>query len=732
MAGTARTERRLFLLALLCVAVLLGALAWPMLRGEMYVYNDLLTLHLPFRHFYADCLRRGESFLWTPFLYSGFYLHGEGEAGMMHPLHAGLYRFLPLRTAFGMEFFLSYAALLAGTYALLRRWRLPRHACAMGAMAAAFSGFATLHFMHMNFIATAAHIPWMLLAADVSLRDRRPTRAAWGRAGFAGIVGSALLLGHPQFLWYGAVCLVGYLLALGPMRRSRRRWLGLAVAGGVGLLLGAVQLLPTLDALRESFRAASSDAFRFSYSMHPLRLAEMVVPRIFFKREHEFVVYNGALVLPMIAVLVLGWRRLGFQRRLACASFISAGAGIWLALGRHGGLYRAVNLIPIVGLFRCPSRYIFFTHAAGAVLVALGAAQLGRLWRTGGHVSRRERWPVLVIVVLALLVAGLFAAARTRLDASWDAPFSLMVNGPGRLLAGAGIAALAGVLVWLALGGRAAAMAALIVFLAADLGAFGIGFIHGTRRIAPDELHKFLAEDSLKPPYAHRNRVHYAVQSDQYTIGGVRLADGYSGLPPWNPIDTSEAFLRVAQVEWVIGRHRLPGWLADRAEDVENGWSIPDPLPRVRLLTNAQESDDPVADIATIDIAKVALVDRALDLPASAPGAAEIMDEAPGRITVRTNAPAPQLLVITERIHPGWTATCDAEPTELVAAYGIFIAVQAPAGKHTIDLHFAPASFAWGVRSSGLGLVILLGMGGIAYRKRTVREAAVDSPRPPA
>ena len=67
--------------------VLLGMLAAPWLRGNVYTGGDLQSFNLPIRKFYADCLQRGDNPIWWPYIYCGFYLHGDGQTGIFHPGH---------------------------------------------------------------------------------------------------------------------------------------------------------------------------------------------------------------------------------------------------------------------------------------------------------------------------------------------------------------------------------------------------------------------------------------------------------------------------------------------------------------------------------------------------------------------------------------------------------------------------------------------------------------------
>src|SRR5215208_4317721 len=134
-------DGKLYAWTLLACGIIWLAMAVPFFAGRVYVADDLGAYHLPLRSFYAEQLERGQSFDWLPSLFSGFYLTGEGQVGSYHPLHLLMYRYLPLGMAFDLELLLSYPAMLAGMYLLLRRWLGRRDAAMFGALVFTFSGF---------------------------------------------------------------------------------------------------------------------------------------------------------------------------------------------------------------------------------------------------------------------------------------------------------------------------------------------------------------------------------------------------------------------------------------------------------------------------------------------------------------------------------------------------------------------------------------------------------------
>lgn len=66
-------------------------------------------------------------------------------------------------------------------------------------------------------------------------------------------------------------------------------------------------------------------------------------------------------------------------------------------------------------------------------------------------------------------------------------------------------------------------------------------------------------------------------------------------------------------------------------------------------------------------------------------------------------------LLLNEIYYPGWRATLDGKPVEILRADAIFRAVYVPAGSHRIEMRFQPRYFAWGASVSFLTLAAFLG-----------------------
>ena len=246
-----RRYRTLLLIVLLGGAIImLGVLCYPLVTGEVFIEDDLSAQNLPHRFFYSKCLAEGDSFLWMPHLFRGFYVHGEGQTGMCHPVHYLWHLWFPLDVAFNLEILLIYPLTFLGVYLLARRWGVERAAACLGATMFTFAGYPMTHYVHPMIASVVSHIPLILCAIDLAMRTvdgREPSRRAQVGASLAIalLTASQLLLGHPQHVYFS--CLIEGMYVLFLLPGLRNRWVLPLLVGSkaLALMMGAVQVLPT-------------------------------------------------------------------------------------------------------------------------------------------------------------------------------------------------------------------------------------------------------------------------------------------------------------------------------------------------------------------------------------------------------------------------------------------------------------------------------------------------------
>ena len=585
---------------------------------------------------------------------------------------------------------------------------------------------------------------------------RADAKTAWALAAVALLTGSQCLLGYPQYVWFSLLAetaYAGFLLTFpsgqpglgspGPCNP----WYRLVIAKGCGLMLGGVQLLPTIDALSQSARRGAGAEFANWGSLDPLNLIQWIAPYLFAHRvlgenTHELGVYLGAVPLMLILWLGIRHRELGPLRRWTAALAVFGAVALLLAFGDFGQIYRLQRFLPLVGSFRFPCRYLVLFYLAINTLAAIGFVLLlqeHQSHRPGGdrlHTQaqgtppveqrRRQFGPLWIAVGLSVAVAavGLVCYDRPLLGLPLGTPLG-MLAGPVLMVAAAGL------VVWAARGSRVA-LVGLIMLTAGDLGVYGLSYA-----VYPQTypLDRYVAQTSLPPPGKPDGRVlldllrfdqqgrHFG---NQATMAGWSEAGGYLGIEPAQRLDYGQLpALQVADVSWVR-RGATTGRIEGLIPHDANWCRVPGPLPRARLVTQVRQSDEPARDISRIDVRSTALVEVPLKLPPGPPGTAEITADRPGNLHIRCNCQTSQLLVVSESFHRGWKARVDDRTRPVLRVDGDFLGCLVGPGEQEVMLEFRPESLrrGWIVSCFGLGLTVLCLVG---WRRQPREQLDEDS-----
>ncbi len=695
------------------ILLLFVPLAGPMLMWRVFAHTDMGIFHVPLREIYATALRQGDSFTWTTQMFNGFYVHAEGQLGAFHPLHLLLYRFMPLTIALNLEVIVSYVFAFTGVWLFLRRQGAGTLATGVGAMAFTFSGFQLLHLGHPNAVAIAAHLPWLLLSIDSALSVSASGRAK-GAAGIALLSGSQVLLGHPQSAWLSTLACAVYAVAARPSWRAL--WLPVA-AGVTGILIGAVQLLPTFDLLTHSGRALATPEFRLTFSLHPLNLVQLLSPYALPSRVHaapeemfvhEFGVYNGALCTVAVAWALLRRGQLPFPRLAGFAAVLCA-AGTILALGRYGVIYIGLSALPILSSFRAPARHLLLVHLGLALFAAIMIEDLVRSARNG--TLRAIRSPIAMPLIGSAVTAVLALTWWTSAGRSSTSPLY-----PASVLVGTGIMAVTTVLVRDAARGVSAALLVIPLLLAIDLGSWGYSYAWGSLPMSIGQIAALAPEPPARRPPESLHDADGKPTLNYWLLRDARVARPYVGLEPQFSLPlTDDAALRVAGVEWVR--------TGDEWRQLEN------PMPRLRVVPFARFSQAPAADLASIRIEDTALVDRRIETPLASPAevSVRLVADRPGRLEIEIDASRPALLATTESYHPGWTAEPKDARAETVRLYGDYLGVLAPSGRHRLTLRFDPQSLRYGRYVSIAGLFATALLYAMVRRERFIPAPAASN-----
>ncbi len=352
----------------------------PASRGQIVISpDDGVIFNVPLRVAAANLMRAGYLPLWDPYIFSGMPLHGAAQAGVLFPLNWFYLVFSP-PVATNLMMLATYMVAGLGAYLFARR----SGANITGALATGFiwqfSAFLVEQVGHTNVLQTAAMLPWVLWAVEGYVATNSRGRGVI----LAALVAMQVFAGHQQTSAYALLLTAAYtLLLLRASKRSMKSYLSPLAMLALGFLMAAVQILPTIELLRNSMRASASYDFFSSFSMPPQFALTLFAPYLFgggngllFRAPYvgptffgEYVAYVGLLTIMLASLAVLF--KPDVRTKFWAVVFAIC---LLLAFGRFlpFHMYAAIYYVPVLSLFRVPARHLMEVEFALAVLAGRG------------------------------------------------------------------------------------------------------------------------------------------------------------------------------------------------------------------------------------------------------------------------------------------------------------------------------------------------------------------------
>jgi len=574
---------------LAALAVTLGPVVYflpAVINHKVLCPHDGLIQNVPLRVAAANILRAGNLPLWNPYYFSGIPLLASSQAGVLFPLNWYYLLFSPT-VATNLMVISTYMLAALGAYLYSRRTGATIAGAVVTSIVWQCGGFLVGQLSHINIVQTAAMLPWVLWAVEGYARSGSRPRGAM----LALIVALQAMVGHQQTFAYSLMLVTAYAVVMAlaniagsprahPKRATRlgtpgqpawgamqswKRYLWSLAYAAAGVLLAAVQIVPTFELLRNSQRAEATYEFFTSFSMPRRFLSAYFAPYIMgggdgrlFRAPYfgepfysVFIGYAGllAMMLALVAVLIKRDTRTKFW---TCTALVCA----LLAFGAHAplNLYWFVYYVPVLNLFRVPARHLMEVDFAIAVLAGRGFTALAGA-RGYKRFLRRAAIAASVVVVLTCLMVTWLRPEKFLLARS--APVTLL-RAP-ELFLPVLFAALSAWAIWVFARRRRGSTALLLAVLTVDLIIWGHSSgwyassptadeefwsvpetVQFLRRTAPQDPAEYRiltaphAFDPATPPVppsvSHSTNWVLWTQPDVYMMHGIHNAAGYDGL----------------------------------------------------------------------------------------------------------------------------------------------------------------------------------------------------------
>ncbi len=671
-----------------------------LLSRKFVIPFDLPDYHLPLAHYAARSLGMGVLPLWDPYTYCGLPFYANPQAQVFYP---------PAWIVFALANLLGFDKLLrllqweigmhvfiggVGAYLLLRRLGVDRMAAVFAGTIYQLGGFFAAQTQHLGAVCGAAWLPfaWLAVIGVCEKPCRRRTAA------LAAVLALALLAGFPAMTIVVMASSWLLALALAAWRQaSFRALIAVSLASAWSLPLAAVQLLPTMELAPLSVARLrwqwSDDAGGVPWQ----GLVSLVAPNYFdlFAPSRYKLPWNPTFLylycgLAAVALALAALARR--DRRVGPMAIVTLAAGLAMMGGTTPVGRTVLQVLPPA--LKSPLYPEFFSAAfvlGVASLAALGAAR----WIT----RRGPGWgAALIVLTIADLVwtgSNRFWNTQTVADAAPATERTF--EGSAETLA-------------------------------------------GVRRLvsqnSPPARVDVRDDSGNWARHAPLMRIPTANGDDPLVISrslGVRRL--FAAGNPWERYHQvsrlDSPVLDLLNVRYLLTyapdatpriqhpKFRLAANLPGR-QAYENLAALPRffLVGETRRAGSAEEALEMLGSPG-FDPRRVAVVEDAAALTGVA-GSVRVEHYSASRLALETEAAAPSFLVTSETWYPGWRAVIDGRDQPLVMTNGAFRGLAVPAGRHRVEIRFAPAILWWGAALSAAGCLLL----GWALTTRATSRAA--------
>ncbi|HEY2989141.1 MAG TPA: YfhO family protein [Candidatus Binatia bacterium] len=734
---------------------------------------DVWAAYFYWRHFGFESLARGEIPLWNPFSFSGMPFVAGMESAIFYPLN---FIYLFFGTAFSINLSVALHCLLGSlfTYGFAKYVGVARAGALLAALTFAYGApcFLRIYAGHLVGLAALVWLPLLFLSAETFLKTGKIRCVLWGGIALA----MQLLAGQPQYVFYSAIAVSLYFAANFLTRKNLREapyfFGGFCLFIIVGLLLSAVQLLPTLELTRHSVRNALGYEWVSTFSLPPENLITLVLPDAF--GNLSTVPYWGKNYLWETSAylgvtgLVMGVAAVALNRSRAVWIFVLiAAAAVVLASGKYTPVLRLLYAyVPGFNLFRGQSKFIVVFSFAWSMLAGYGLSRVIALAEERNPGLLRLSYVIVALATILLVAAGSaelravdFQKPWTTLVKSYDrgvddyafgpiAPdfFSASLNLISRDLLRAGAALLLlGALLWAAMKWQSLSTQLLIVCVLAltvvDLWTFGSRYLV---RFNPQVLYMdrglkdFFKRD--KEPFRLATTVHTLLNVG--FLEGTKEVGGYDQLTlkHYNefinfsqglPLDRPNFVMVINRTSPMLDILSAKYYVLDASVNVESPDFHPvfqsgkykvyrdgKALPRSFVVHDArvvQGREDTLQAMASpaFNPTSTAIVDEEIrGLPGNRSlrsPVPKIIEDSPNKVRLTADLKQAGLLVLSDAYYPGWKAFVDGKESRIYRVNHALRGVFLSQGAHRLDFRYDPLSFKLGALVSGASLVWVVG-----------------------
>ncbi len=367
------------LLPLIILIILPFLLFYPIFQGKIVVTgdfsgSDLLDLHLPFKYALHEAYKNFTLPLWEKNLAMGFPLLAEGQSGPLYPVNVAL-GFINPADSLNLSVIFVFVISLITSYLFFRASDKSWPSSLYGAIIFAFSGYFVTRFKHLNLVNVASLFPLLLFSAKKYFATGKNLFIILSSLTFAFMV----FAGHPQIAIYNAFIFLLYCVYLAINKSSSNKTSALSGFANIvvttaflGILLSAVQIIPTIELTFKSPRSEVNEYETELYPFKPIHLMTFISPYYFgnpaegtytgdvrsfgiFWENTAYISLSGIIFALILIVRILIKKN---KNRDDTFFLILAIFSLLLMMGASTPVFPTLfKSLPLMNLFRFPNRF---------------------------------------------------------------------------------------------------------------------------------------------------------------------------------------------------------------------------------------------------------------------------------------------------------------------------------------------------------------------------------------
>ncbi|KKS81423.1 MAG: hypothetical protein UV55_C0014G0012 [Candidatus Gottesmanbacteria bacterium GW2011_GWC1_43_10] len=368
--------------------------------------SDIWYFNFPLKNFLAESLKSGNFPLWNQHMSGGFPVLANSQIGVFHFYNFLAFKFLPAIYAFNLAYIATFFQAALGMFLYLRQIKFSPLTSFYGAFLFSFSGFFVTHLAHFSNMQAAVFLPWLFWVTELLLEKPKLSLSLV----FAVLFSQQIFAGAPQFTFITIFALFIYIA--GKIYISKpKKTLGYFILGlGAGLIISAVQLLPTLELLKLSSRSHGNLTEVLGFTFQIKDFLTLINPFIFGNPHDgtystqvqlyqsifwENTAYIG--IIPLFLVILTFFKIKQFRNGRIYLVMLTT--SVLLMLGGDGPL-RYLFMLPPFSLFRFTARFlVVFTF----IVVVLAVQGLSLIQKS---ILNRSKYQSIFLVILVLFSIG--------------------------------------------------------------------------------------------------------------------------------------------------------------------------------------------------------------------------------------------------------------------------------------------------------------------------------------